>query len=327
MPAFDRMLWRTASRIAEALRDQRPLLSAVGLPSGAWEELQRLVQRRDDATRRGWSCATTDLCRQLQMRLKWLVTDLNAAAARLDQVAAPLPAVGDLYQELLALQQEFDEVVINLKATLITVTTDAIALDGLDLGRFDLVWDWSRLDEHDALRVVAREPNGPADRDDITHPHVQDECLCEGEATVPLRQALESGRLGDYFLILRQTLETYNPRSAYVNLHDWHGLDCENCGATRSRDDLFGCDNCDNRVCEDCLERCATCSTSACRSCLYLCETCDQFFCPRCWPTGLQPVSLVCRSCHDAQPSEETVNAPPSVPESPPAPTPAPAEA
>lgn len=79
-------------------------------------------------------------------------------------------------------------------------------LDELALGPFELVWNWSRLGTSHELQVVALEPRRPAARNDVTHPRVLEDVLCEGDAALPLQQALRSGRLCDHFVIVRQVL-------------------------------------------------------------------------------------------------------------------------
>ena len=60
----------------------------------------------------------------------------------------------------------------------------------MDLGPFKIVLDWSDLSATKPDQVIALEPNGAAGDDDVTHPHVHDRTLCEGEGRVPIRNAL-----------------------------------------------------------------------------------------------------------------------------------------
>ncbi len=41
--------------------------------------------------------------------------------------------------------------------------------------------------------------------------------------------ALTEGRLLDFFMIVRQVLQTYSPDSPYVSLDDWYGRQCSDC--------------------------------------------------------------------------------------------------
>ena len=51
-----------------------------------------------------------------------------------------LPTQRELFQEIIALEGEFDEVRLDRKGTL-SVVTEPIILDGFDLGRFEIALD------------------------------------------------------------------------------------------------------------------------------------------------------------------------------------------
>src|SRR5262249_39833244 len=157
---------------------------------------------------------------------------------------------------------EFGGLQINLEDTTVSVTTDPITLEGIHLGAFTIQLNWRHL-THDAEgelpKILARDPNQAATADDVTHPHVKYESLCSGDAKVPLRKALEQGRLADAFNLVNSVLSTYNPKSAHVRLDDWEGFLCQDCGAACSEDEHYSCDGCNDNVCSDCLGSCASC--------------------------------------------------------------------
>ncbi|HUQ69380.1 MAG TPA: hypothetical protein VM165_07655 [Planctomycetaceae bacterium] len=155
----------------------------------------------------------------------------------------------------------------------------------------------------------ALEPHRPESRKDITHPHVQDSTLCEGDASRPLEQALAEGRLCDYFLIVRQTLQTYNPQSAYVAIADWEGYRCRGCDDSVSADDLCSCEFCGEEACTDCSLSCVQCGRTSCGSCLQNCSDCLDDFCPRCWPDDVRPQESVCPNCRVAAEATPEENA------------------
>src|SRR5690606_3706651 len=97
----------------------------------------------------------------------------------------------------------------------VTVVTDDIQLEGIPLGPFKIKLDWSRLGDSQPYEVIAVEANPASSSDDVTHPHVQDNRLCEGDGRQALQKALAQGRLFDFFVLVRQILTTYNPSSAY----------------------------------------------------------------------------------------------------------------
>ena len=104
-----------------------------------------------------------------------------------------------MYDELDTLQTEFGEFECDLKQHTISIVTDPIALEDIDLGSFRIVLHWDRLNQPRAYDVIALEPYAATSHDDVTHPHVQGRSLCEGDsirvaarATVRLLPARDS---------------------------------------------------------------------------------------------------------------------------------------
>ena len=104
---------------------------------------------------------------------------------------------------------EFEAVDIDLGEHELSVTTDRIVLEGINLGSFKIRLDWHLLGFSSAYRVMALDPNPAAKNEDITHPHVQDGNLCEGEGRSAVQAALEECRLYDFFLLVSRLLHTY----------------------------------------------------------------------------------------------------------------------
>jgi len=314
MVTYDRRRWQAAVRIRSALK--AACSDRVSLPAAAWETLLQLTRRHQRAVERGWRVAAQTLQRDLERRLRWFENDLAALRLSLVEDEPPVVALRTVYEELSSLADEFAEVEIDLRATTVRVQTTEIVLDDLDLGPFNLVWNWIRLPYATALTVDALEPVRPAARDDVTHPHVMNGQLCEGEATRPLAQALRDGRLCDYFLIVRQTLQTYNSSSAYVALEDWMGSRCRSCDDRVSDDDLTSCESCGDELCQDCSRSCCQCGRTGCSDCLRNCGDCLEDFCGRCWPSRSGRDATVCPNCQasgteteSTEPLEETRNA------------------
>lgn len=295
--------WRAALRISDALVRQNTVDCTLALPAHAWRALEALVRRHDAALDRQWLVAAAALAADFDIRLRWLETDLRAVKVSARSHQPPL--VRTIYQELVVLTDEFDDVEIRLAQTTIRVRTDEIVLNGLDLGRFDLLWNWSANEDHQ-LTAEAVEPNRPVVREDITHPHVLDDVLCEGDAAPVMQRALAEGRLCDYFLIVKQTLETYNKHSAYVSLDEWSSSDCGRCGDSVDPDEMSGCEACGESMCDGCTGTCDTCGRTCCRMCLGRCGECEEEFCPRCWPIrDRRPHSTICPHCQAAEAAEE----------------------
>ncbi len=62
-----------------------------------------------------------------------------------------------------------------------SVTTEAIVLENIELGTFEVRLHWKRIGERRCYEVVAREPNPAGESSETTHPHVRGEQLCEGD--------------------------------------------------------------------------------------------------------------------------------------------------
>ena len=96
---------------------------------------------------------------------------------------------GDIYQDLLALEEEFPEVQIDLAEAQISVTTEPLILEGIHLGPFQIRLDWQQLKATHPYRVVALEANPAASNEEITHPHVNGQLVCEGDGRVAIAAA------------------------------------------------------------------------------------------------------------------------------------------
>ena len=90
----------------------------------------------------------------------------------------------------------------------------------------------------------------------MTHPHVQDEHLCEGSGQQSIQRALSDWRLYDFFLIVRQILSTYSIGHAYVELADWNGKSCSGCDCPLTEDESYSCQGCNSTLCSDCTIPC-----------------------------------------------------------------------
>jgi hypothetical protein len=223
-----------------------------------------------------------------------------------------LPTEGEIFHEILALQAEFDDVALEPGSGEIRVTVGPIVLEDIHLGCFQICLGGEN-GGFPPYRVVALEPNPAASNDDVTHPHVQDERLCEGEGRAAIRSALAQGRLLDFFLIVSRTLSTYARGSAYVELDRWYGESCSDCGGTVSEDERSYCYRCDQVLCADCEATCQGCSYGFCAACISTCHECHGDYCSSC----LEPCSQchqdtctdclhqgICRSCHDEREQE-----------------------
>ncbi len=251
---------------------------------------------------RGWHLAG----QQLLQDLRYTVLDLSAEVTRSERVVRnreePTPTLKQLYEELIQTEQEFDEVEYRRSEGKLVVTTAPIVLEDIRLGRFEIQLVLDRLgvpDPHDALRIVALEPNPASSDERVTHPHVSSEGLCAGDASAPLHAAMVSGRICDVFLLARSVLENYNSGSPFVSLENWDGTPCSDCGYCASSDDTFYCESCEHDYCNDCISYCRSCDTNLCRGCLCKCSLCDEYICESCLQACRRCGASACPACLD----------------------------
>jgi hypothetical protein len=299
-------------RAATALAGDQPPATLPELPLDAWQKCLRSAELLTVAVSRRWQRAS-DVCRRdLAYRLDQVRWQVEALRAELAEPAPPHRATArEIYDDLMALEDEFACMRVDLKSKEFTVTTAPITLEGVALGPFEIVLDGQNLASGSPYRVVALEPACPDADDSVTHPHVRDEQLCEGEASGAIRTALAQRRLLDFFTIVAQTLATYNSSSAYTRLDEWTGITCRECGDHCSSDDSANChrcggdlcdscgdccDACDQLFCHDCAGPCHGCERTVCSGCVRRCHDCNQSYCKECLDDGL---------CPDCQPAAD----------------------
>ena len=307
---------RAAVLIHEQLAGSQSQNVPICLPTYSWASAEKIQRGIDLARQRGWHRAakrlTEDMAGTLDDCRRELENALRAIQSR--SVEHRVSSASDIYRDILALENEFEEVDIDLDEHELSVTTDRIVLEDLNFGAFQIRLDWRRLGSSPAYRVVALDPHPAAKSDDATHPHVQDGHLCEGEGRAAVQAALAECRLYDFFLLISQLLHTYGRGSAYVELDNWDGVSCDDCGESVDEDDRYYCQRCDAAVCSscsatcqgcqesfcsNCLSKCAACGWEYCSSCLETCRVCRKPFCEDCCEAGL------CQQCHEKQDHEE----------------------
>jgi hypothetical protein len=197
----------------------------------------------------------------------------------------------------LALFQEFPEVDFDSPQKTVSVVTEPIELEGVALGRFRIELSWPDIGRGQAYEVVALEPCCAAENEEVTHPHVQGQRLCEGEGSTAIRAALTEGRILDFFVLVNRILETYNAGSAFVSLDRWSGIPCRDCGWMMPSDGHACCDECENPLCSDCSASCQGCGKFLCRECWSDCTECGQSYCGGCLSPSPRTKQLCCETC------------------------------
>ena len=303
MPTIDRFkrrAIRAALRIHEHLSSTGRLTGLVQLPADQWDHTNGLLRQLELSLRRGWRAASDSLYLDLEYALQRLRSECDACHANLPRstVAKGLAPPGEIVADILALDAEFDGLTINLEENLLQAQTNPIVLENTALGRFRIELRWELIGKQRAYEVIAETPNTPENDQEVTHPHVRDQLLCEGEGAAPIRRALAEGRLLDFFALVRQVLETYNPGSAYVELGRWNGVACKDCGYIMPGDDHGVCDRCDDALCSECSIGCCRCDRYICSGCSTTCEVCERSLCESCLQSD-HSGRLLCPTCFE----------------------------
>ena len=301
MTRQQRLLMRMAIAIHERLHSTTTHDKCVALPAATWQRFETLNRKFQKATQHGWNLAAHRLNHDLRLaveRLRNEVTELDHKL-RPSRGEDRIASVGDIYADLIALHDEFEDVAFNRRDHTLSVTTEAIELDSVYLGPFEIRLDWTHLLEgHPSnYRVIAVDPNPAAANESVTHPHVQDEAVCEGDGHQPICKALEQGRLLDFFMIVANLLRTYNSGSPFVSLSDWHGVECADCGSTVCDDERWTCEKCDGVVCGECYYNCPGCDGVFCNEYVTRCEGCDENHCSGCMKHCSRCDAELCQGC------------------------------
>jgi hypothetical protein len=278
------LLIRAAERIRDHLLPTQIGSADIFLPEHEWNQCEAILRRIRLAHSRGWRAAAASVTEELSIRVAQCAESLKEIFERLtsNRPSFVVPAVRDIFADLVALVEEFDDVSIVLSERLVAVTTAPVVLEGLALGRFQVRLDWGRIGTAHPYDIVALTPNPPRSSEDTVHPHVIDERLCEGDGKVPIARALREGRLLDFFHIVNSLLNNYNPSSAYVALSDWEGSTCVDCGDIIQADDERNCDACEGVLCGSCVVACEGCDAHCCCECTRRCESCGDDLCRGC---------------------------------------------
>jgi hypothetical protein len=319
MKHAQRELIRVAQAICQSNQPRcEPAISR--LPTSLWEAAERLHRRADYARDRGWNGAARRLTEELKDAIEDLAGALERCRVTLNghEGANVFATAQEIFADLLALPGEFPHFDYDHREKTLTAVTAPIAFDEVWLGPFaiELHWEGIYYARHGAYRVIAQEPNPSQLDEETTHPHVQGEVLCEGDAAPAIRRALAQGRLVDFFLLVRSVLGTYNPDSPYITIENWYGSRCEECDYTAASDEMSCCSNCDRRLCDDCYLSCAGCERCCCYDCRADCAVCQETFCNGCLETcsacsrpvcpNCRDINLKCEKCHETTKSESS---------------------
>jgi len=304
-------LTRLAYRIAESAAHHRSKHLAEAVRASGrtltdhWDTVQRQQERAAKAIDRGWLLAARRVLSDGRFdREAWSPvweTYCQAVDRLLSDRHAGLSS-SELHTELQDLSEEFEH--LGWDRRWLWVTIESIVLEEVYLGRFQIKLRLDRIgspNADDDFDVVALDPNPAGGDSEVTHPHVSGGRLCQGEATGPIRLALEQGRLMDFFQLVHSVLRTYNPESPFVRLDAWDGVRCSECGANVSQEETSYCEACGDDYCHECSSYCRNCDQTHCVACLVECRGCGESFCGGCLSAceGCGTKGL-CGSCLDS---------------------------
>lgn len=297
--ALAKDLWYAAQRIRSWLLNYS-VQCMPEFPEGHLKECDRGWRQLRMADQRGWHLAANSISQRLAWDTQRLLDAMRIFAVDLDRRAhSRVPSTLELYEDLCSLSDEFVEVRVDSNGGALSAITDEIVLDGVALGCFEIRLEWNSTVHCQPYRILALQPNPPGCNDSVTHPHVQNEQLCEGDGRVAIRSAFQQGRMADFFLVIKQILCTYSRGNAYVELHHWNGVPCSDCGSTVDDDDRYYCEECEQTVCSDCVSSCDHCDAFFCSSCTTQCEVCGGASCRSCLVSCLNCQRQACPNCHE----------------------------
>ena len=300
----NRLLLRLACRIQNELLKLN--LSRIEMVERAISEvldlagrLKALKRRMALCRMRGWIGGIAPLmeeAEQLARDVPYVATDIDRARQAATWTS---PSLRDIYLDLQQAEDEFGDLAYDTKEQTLSVTTEAIRLEGVHLGPFEIRLDIRRLGEARGTpyTIEALDPHPASSNEAVTHPHVSNGGLCAGDGGAAIHAALAAGRIFDFFSLVQAVLTNYNPQSPYVSLDEWSGIACHECGYSVSQDDVYWCSVCENDFCQDCSSYCCRCNETVCRTCIEICPVCEESVCPCCLDTCPRCGRKLCCTC------------------------------
>ncbi len=274
------------------------------------ERLKSLLQQTEGVAKlhrqlsacldRDWTAAATRIARRLDRLFAEMSYHTSQANASYSSADVRVPAAGEIVAELRQLEDEFAVVSYDPKSKSLSVFTEAIRLEDVYLGQFEIqlfLQSACSLRHSDIYRVIALDPHPAASNSAVTHPHVSEEALCEGDAGAAMENALRGGRVSDFFTMVGSVLKTYNRESPYVALENWHGVPCYECGYVANEECYF-CHFCEHDFCSECITLCEGCQEYVCKGCIEECPACGDTYCPKCMKMCEECDRWLCIWCH-----------------------------
>ena len=212
------------------LQQEKNLIRETNLIKDSAINIEHLLRSLEVASNRCWQAAERQVitdCQNSIQRTEKLLDGIKRALTEMKKNPELNPK--EIFLDLAAIQEEFDDLHFDCKTKLLSVVSKAIHLEDIHLGRFKIQLELNSLSAETSglYEVIEVDPNPAAPNENVTHPHVERNRLCEGDAQPAIRLALQQGRLFDFFQIVQQVLGTYNSSSAYVQLSEWEGRELQ----------------------------------------------------------------------------------------------------
>ena len=296
-------------RIAQSIRTQLMLLrearqgqvqEEMRLMLDRLKNLDRLQRRLSCCNARRWQAAGNNVVGQMEALLVGTPYFIETVRCAIQACNLQVPSLQDVYKDLGQVVDEFGDLKYDPENGELVAATEDIELEDVYLGPFEIRLRLAGLPDLDAntvYRITAQDPQ-PAQTDcNVTHPHVSAGRLCAGDAGAPIGAALTSGRICDFFILVRSVLTNYNPSSPYVPLGNWYGVACYDCGYVMSEERSCYCSRCENMFCDECIVSCESCEDNYCSSCTQECPTCAHVVCLSCMTICPDCRAELCQSC------------------------------
>jgi hypothetical protein len=273
---------RTIDRMYELLSIHRQveIATARQLPNAA----QRLKAKWDDV-------------------LRQLTCAIRQVAHHKDQVPPDVRSLSDILQDLQQIRRDYGEFDYFSDEHMLAVTTPKITLQDLDLGRFRIefnILSLGRRARKSFYEIRTLDLRCAASNGGVCHPHVLFGHLNAREFAEPIRNAKLSGCITDFFSLIVQALQTYDPSTAYVKIDDWHKAFYSQCHAELPESEHLFCEGCDEYCCQGCQVQCPDCGKRVCQDCQSVCHLCGGILCSHCISTCALCGAGTCQKCLQA---------------------------
>src|SRR5262249_3875561 len=136
---------------------------SIEMPLQAWQGCVDLIRQIRRAKLRSWHLAAKAVADELIYEIPSVLHELTAMQDRLKSQTSELriSSVTDVYQDLVALDEEFEELEYSSDICSLCVTTEPIILQGVYLGPFEIQLKIRRASANTegSYSVVAKDPH------------------------------------------------------------------------------------------------------------------------------------------------------------------------